>query len=71
MKSATCARDVRDRDRGRWLQELLDRTIDEAEPTWREIYGSSRFECGDGVVFMCIEPTSMWAYAFPPELYPE
>lgn len=24
-----------------------------------------------GPVFMHIEPTSMWAYAFHPELYPE
>jgi len=37
---------------------------------WREIYGSSPFEWGDGVVFMRIEPTSMWAYAFHPENFP-
>jgi uncharacterized pyridoxamine 5'-phosphate oxidase family protein len=43
----------------------------EIEPVWREIYGSSPFEWGDGVVFMRIEPTSMWAYAFHPENFPE
>ena len=42
----------------------------ELEPVWREIYGSSPFEWGDGVVFMRIEPTSMWAYAFQPENFP-
>jgi hypothetical protein len=41
------------------------------EPVWREIYGSSPFEWGEGVVFMRIEPTSMWAYAFHPEDFPE
>ena len=43
----------------------------EIEPVWREIYGSSPFEWGDGVVFMRIEPSSMWAYAFHPENFPE
>jgi uncharacterized pyridoxamine 5'-phosphate oxidase family protein len=42
----------------------------EIEPAWREIYGSSPFEWGEGVVFMRIEPTSMWAYAFHPEHFP-
>jgi uncharacterized pyridoxamine 5'-phosphate oxidase family protein len=42
----------------------------EIEPAWREIYGSSPFEWGEGVVFMRIEPTSMWAYAFHPENFP-
>ncbi len=42
----------------------------EIEPVWREIYGSSPFGWGDGVVFMRIEPTSMWAYAFHPENFP-
>jgi uncharacterized pyridoxamine 5'-phosphate oxidase family protein len=41
------------------------------EPVWRSIYGSSPFEWGDGVVFMRIEPTSMWSYAFRPEQFPE
>lgn len=43
----------------------------EIEPAWREIYGSSPFEWGDGVVFMRVEPTSMWAYAFHPENFAE
>ena len=48
-----------------------DPAADEIEPVWREIYGSSPFEWGEGVVFMRIEPTSMWAYAFHPENFPE
>jgi uncharacterized pyridoxamine 5'-phosphate oxidase family protein len=44
---------------------------EEIEPVWREIYGSSPFEWGEGVVFMRVEPTSMWAYAFHPENFPE
>jgi hypothetical protein len=60
----------------RKLQALLDRTlahagVEEIEPIWREIYGSSPFEWGEGVVFMRIEPSSMWAYAFHPENFPE
>jgi hypothetical protein len=41
------------------------------ERLWREIYDSSPFEWGDGVVFMRIEPPSIWAYAFHPDLFPE
>ena len=41
------------------------------ESIWRAIYGSSPFEWGEGVVFMRIEPTSMWAYAFHHEKFPE
>jgi len=48
-----------------------DPAAGELEPVWREIYGSSPFEWGEGVVFMRIEPTSMWAYAFHPEDFPE
>jgi len=48
-----------------------DTGADEIEPVWREIYGSSPFEWGKGVVFMRIEPSSMWAYAFHPENFPE
>src|SRR3954447_20865648 len=48
-----------------------DEGVDELEPVWRGIYGSSPFEWGEGVVFMRIEPTSMWAYAFHPENFPE
>jgi len=47
-----------------------DAGVDEIEPVWRELYGSSPFEWGEGVVFMRIEPTSMWAYAFHPERFP-
>ena len=48
-----------------------DPAAGEIEPVWREIYGSSPFEWGEGVVFMRIVPTSMWAYAFHPENFPE
>jgi len=48
-----------------------DAGVDEIEPVWREIYDSSPFEWGEGVVFMRIEPSSMWAYAFHPENFPE
>jgi uncharacterized pyridoxamine 5'-phosphate oxidase family protein len=48
-----------------------DAGVDEIEPVWREIYGSSPFEWGEGVVFMRIEPSSMWSYAFHPENFPE
>jgi uncharacterized pyridoxamine 5'-phosphate oxidase family protein len=40
------------------------------EPVWREIYESSPFSWGEGVVFMRIEPTSMWAYAFHADEFP-
>ena len=48
-----------------------DEGVEEIEPVWREIYGSSPFEWGEGVILMRIEPTSMWAYAFHPENFPE
>jgi uncharacterized pyridoxamine 5'-phosphate oxidase family protein len=48
-----------------------DDGADEIEPVWRDIYGWSPFEWGEGVVFMRVEPTSMWAYAFHPENFPE
>jgi uncharacterized pyridoxamine 5'-phosphate oxidase family protein len=48
-----------------------DQGVDEIEPVWREIYGSSPFEWGKDVVFMRIEPTSMWSYAMHPEGFPE
>ena len=51
--------------------ERGDPAAGELEPVWRDIYGSSPFEWGQGVVFMRIEPTSMWAYAFHPENFPE
>jgi hypothetical protein len=48
-----------------------DDGVEEIEPVWRGIYESSPFEWGEGVVLMRIEPTSMWAYAFHPESFPE
>lgn len=48
-----------------------DEDVEEIEPVWRDIYGSSPFEWGEGVVFMRIEPSSMWAYAFHPESFSE
>ena len=45
--------------------------VDAIEPVWRDIYGSSPFEWGEGVVFMRIDPSSMWAYAFHPENFPD
>jgi Pyridoxamine 5'-phosphate oxidase len=51
--------------------EAGDAGVDELDRIWTEIYGSSPFSWGQGVVFMVIEPTSMWAYAFHPEEFPE
>jgi hypothetical protein len=48
-----------------------DDGVDEIEPVWRDVYGSSPFEWGEGAVFMRIEPSSMWAFAFHPENFPE
>jgi uncharacterized pyridoxamine 5'-phosphate oxidase family protein len=48
-----------------------DEGVEEIEPVWRELYESSPFEWGEGVVLMRIEPTSMWAYAFHPETFPD
>jgi uncharacterized pyridoxamine 5'-phosphate oxidase family protein len=48
-----------------------DDGVEEIEPVWSEIYGWSPFEWGEGVTFMRVEPTSMWAYAMHPENFPE
>ena len=48
-----------------------DDGVDEIEPVWSDIYGWSPFEWGEGVVFMRIEPSSMWTYASRPESFPE
>jgi uncharacterized pyridoxamine 5'-phosphate oxidase family protein len=48
-----------------------DEGVEEIEPVWRDIYGSSPFEWGEGVVLMRIEPSSMWTYASHPENFPE
>jgi uncharacterized pyridoxamine 5'-phosphate oxidase family protein len=53
------------------ILEEGDPGVDDVEPVWREVYGSSPFSWGKGVVFMVVEPTSMWAYAFHPENFPE
>jgi len=45
--------------------------VDEVDRVWTEIYGSSPFSWGEGVAFMVVEPSSMWAYAFHPEEFPE
>ena len=45
--------------------------VEEIEPVWRDIYGLSPFSWGEGVVFMRIEPTSMWSYAFHANDFPE
>ena len=38
---------------------------------WSETYESDPYSWGDGVVFFRIQPSSMWAYAFHPEEFPE
>jgi uncharacterized pyridoxamine 5'-phosphate oxidase family protein len=41
------------------------------EPVYLDIYESSPFSWGDGVVIIRVEPTSMWTYSFQPERFPE
>ena len=53
------------------ILEQGDEGADELDRVWTGIYGSSPFSWGSGVVFMRIEPTSMWTYAFHPERFPE
>lgn len=53
------------------LIALGDDGVEEIEPVWRELYGSSPFEWGEGVTFMRVEPSSMWAYAARPSDFPE
>jgi uncharacterized pyridoxamine 5'-phosphate oxidase family protein len=48
-----------------------DDGVEQIEPVWSDIYGWSPFEWGEGVVFMRIEPSSMWTYAHHPENFPE
>jgi uncharacterized pyridoxamine 5'-phosphate oxidase family protein len=45
--------------------------VEEIEPVWHEIYGSSPFEWGEGVAFMRVAATSMWGYASNPGDFPE
>ena len=53
------------------ILEEGDPGVDELDRIWTEIYGSSPFSWGTGVVFMRVEPTSLWAYAFHPENFPD
>lgn len=53
------------------ILEEGDPHVVDIESVWQEIYGSSPFSWGEGVVFMLVEPSSMWAYAFHPEQFPE
>ena len=53
------------------ILEQGDEGVEEIDRVWTEIYGSSPFSWGEGVAFMLIEPTSMWAYAFHPEEFSE
>jgi uncharacterized pyridoxamine 5'-phosphate oxidase family protein len=48
-----------------------DEGVEDIEPVWRDIYGSSPFSWDEGVVFMRIEPSSMWTFALNPESFPE
>ena len=48
-----------------------DAGVEEIEPIWRELYGSSPFDWGDGVAFMRVEASSMWGYASDPGSFPE
>ena len=41
------------------------------EPVYFELYESSPFSWGEGVVLVRVEPTSMWSYSFRPEAFPE
>ena len=44
---------------------------DEIHRIWSETYESDPYSWGDGVVFLRIQPSSMWNYAFHPEEFPE
>ena len=41
------------------------------EPMYLELYESSPFTWGEGVVIIRVEPTSMWTYSFHPEEFAE
>ncbi len=53
------------------ILEEGDEEVGALDRVWTEIYGSSPFSWGKGVAFMVVEPSSMWAYAFHPEEFPE
>jgi uncharacterized pyridoxamine 5'-phosphate oxidase family protein len=44
---------------------------DEIHGSWQEAYESDPYDWGDEIVFFRIQPSSMWAYAFHPEDFPE
>lgn len=44
---------------------------DEIHRTWVGAYESDPYSWGNGVVLFRIQPSSMWAYAFHPEEFPE
>jgi len=44
---------------------------DEIHRIWSETYESDPYSWGEGVLFFRIRPSSMWAYAFHPEEFPE
>lgn len=53
---------------------IMDRNhpeIPAIEPVYIELYESSPFSWGEGVVLIRVEPTSMWTYSFHPEQFPE
>jgi uncharacterized pyridoxamine 5'-phosphate oxidase family protein len=45
--------------------------IPSIEPVYFELYESSPFSWGEGVVIIRVEPTSMWTFAFHPERFPD
>jgi len=42
----------------------------ELEPVYVDVYGSSPFTWGEGVVFIRVEPSEMFTYATHPERFP-
>ena len=44
---------------------------DEIHRIWSATYESDPYSWGEGVLFFRIRPSSMWAYAFHPEEFPE
>ena len=38
---------------------------------WKKAYHSDPYTWGDGIVLFRLQPSSMWAYAFHPEEFPE
>jgi uncharacterized pyridoxamine 5'-phosphate oxidase family protein len=53
------------------ILERGDAEVPALEPVYEEVYGSSPFSWGEGVVIIRVEPSSMWTYSFHPESYPE